>query len=205
MSGRPGRISRASTRERDRNAALPGFAENLRGQHAFSRPEWDRAGSAAWSSRLMRFLINFRPDGGLRRVERKRGCRSTLRKSRPGRADDGHDNPAGSAGGIFRYLDSIGHLAWRSLIAVPLLSLIIPIANCCSSCRSPVDHNRCRVVIQDWRKIHVRSTGWLIAATFLGYSLGISLLTSITSRPSKLYWLLYCSVFRILSPGQETA
>jgi len=35
------------------------------------------------------------------------------------------------------------------------------------------------VVVQDWRKIHVRSTGWLLAPTFLGIPLGIALLTSV--------------------------
>jgi uncharacterized protein len=35
------------------------------------------------------------------------------------------------------------------------------------------------VVAQDWRKIHVRSTGWLLAPTFVGIPLGIALLTSV--------------------------
>jgi uncharacterized membrane protein YfcA len=34
------------------------------------------------------------------------------------------------------------------------------------------------VVIQDWRKIHARSTGWLLAPTFLGIPLGIALLAT---------------------------
>jgi uncharacterized membrane protein YfcA len=34
------------------------------------------------------------------------------------------------------------------------------------------------VVVQDWRKIHVRSTGWLLAPTLIGIPLGVWLLTS---------------------------
>ena len=34
------------------------------------------------------------------------------------------------------------------------------------------------VVAQDWRKIHVRSTGWLLAPTLVGTPLGIAMLAS---------------------------
>jgi uncharacterized membrane protein YfcA len=32
--------------------------------------------------------------------------------------------------------------------------------------------------MEDWRKIHVRSTGWLLGPTLLGIPLGIALLTN---------------------------
>ncbi len=67
----------------------------------------------------------------------------------------------------------------EALIAVPLLALIIrieiaaPVVVLISITVAAV------VVAQDWRKIHVKSTGWLLAPTFLGIPLGIALLTSV--------------------------
>ncbi len=67
----------------------------------------------------------------------------------------------------------------EALIAVPLLALRIPIeiaaplAVLLSIVIAGV------VVVQDWEKIHLRSTGWLLAPTFLGIPLGILLLTSV--------------------------
>lgn len=66
----------------------------------------------------------------------------------------------------------------EALVAVPLLALRIPV-----SIAAPVAvllsiTIAAIVVAQDWRKIHVRSAGWLIAPTFLGIPLGIFLLTS---------------------------
>src|SRR6185503_17343226 len=66
----------------------------------------------------------------------------------------------------------------EALVAVPLLALRIPV-----SVAAPVAvllsiTIAAIVVAQDWRKIHVRSAGWLIAPTFLGIPLGIFLLTS---------------------------
>src|SRR5665213_3286133 len=67
----------------------------------------------------------------------------------------------------------------EALIAVPLLALRIPIeiappvAVLLSITIAAV------VVVQDWRKIHLRSTVWLLAPTFLGIPLGIALLASV--------------------------
>jgi uncharacterized membrane protein YfcA len=67
----------------------------------------------------------------------------------------------------------------EALIAVPLLAFCIPVEIAAPvvvllSCTIAAI-----VVIQDWRKIHVRSTGWLLAPTFLGLPVGILLLTSV--------------------------
>jgi uncharacterized protein len=73
----------------------------------------------------------------------------------------------------------------EALIAVPLLALSIsirvaaPLAVLLSITVALV------VVIQDWRKIHLRSTGWLLAPTVLGIPLGILLLTSIHQNAVK--------------------
>jgi len=64
----------------------------------------------------------------------------------------------------------------EGLIAVPLLALRIPV-----SIAAPVAvllsiTIAAVVVAQDWRKIHVSSTGWLLAPTLVGTPLGVALL-----------------------------
>src|ERR1035437_4764036 len=66
----------------------------------------------------------------------------------------------------------------EALIAVPLLALSIPIAVATPLAVLLSITIAAIVVVQDWRKIHVRSTGWLLLPTFLGIPLGIALLTS---------------------------
>lgn len=64
----------------------------------------------------------------------------------------------------------------EAMIAVPLLALILPIqiavplAVLISVAIAGI------VVVQDWRKIHLRSTAWLFLPTLAGIPLGISLL-----------------------------
>jgi uncharacterized membrane protein YfcA len=67
----------------------------------------------------------------------------------------------------------------EALIAVPLLALIVPIEIAAPVAVLLSITIALVVVAQDWRKIHLRSTGWLLAPTFLGIPLGIVLLTSI--------------------------
>lgn len=66
----------------------------------------------------------------------------------------------------------------EALIAVPLLALSIPIEIAAPLAVLLSITIAAVVVVQDWRKIHVRSTGWLLAPTFVGIPLGIALLTS---------------------------
>src|SRR5690242_10648532 len=67
----------------------------------------------------------------------------------------------------------------EALIAVPLLALSIPINVAAPLVVLLSVTIAAVVIVQDWRKIHLRSTGWLLAPTFLGIPLGIVLLTSI--------------------------
>jgi hypothetical protein len=66
----------------------------------------------------------------------------------------------------------------EALIAVPLLALFLPItivtplATLLSITIASV------VIMQDWKKIHLRSAGWLIVSTLFGIPLGLLLLTS---------------------------
>lgn len=66
----------------------------------------------------------------------------------------------------------------EALVAVPLLALRIPV-NVAAPVAVLLSITIAAVVVaQDWRKIHMRSAGWLIAPTFFGIPLGILLLTS---------------------------
>src|SRR6185312_15179138 len=66
----------------------------------------------------------------------------------------------------------------EALVAVPLLALSIPVSIAAPVAVLMSITIAAVVIAQDWRKIHVRSAGWLIAPTFLGIPLGIFLLTS---------------------------
>ena len=67
----------------------------------------------------------------------------------------------------------------EGLIAVPLLALIIPIEIAAPVAVLLSITIASVVVVQDWRKVHMRATGWLLGPTFLGIPLGIVLLTSV--------------------------
>src|SRR3954466_293494 len=73
----------------------------------------------------------------------------------------------------------------EALVAVPLLALSLslevaaPLAVLVSITIALI------VVAQDWRKIHVRSMGWLMAATVFGIPIGLLLLTSSHQRFTK--------------------
>ncbi|HZL27393.1 MAG TPA: sulfite exporter TauE/SafE family protein [Acidobacteriaceae bacterium] len=66
----------------------------------------------------------------------------------------------------------------EALIAVPLLALILPIEVAAPVAVLLSITIAAVVVVQDWRKIHLRSTGWLLAPTFVGIPAGIWLLKS---------------------------
>lgn len=70
----------------------------------------------------------------------------------------------------------------EALIAVPLLALILPVGIAAPVAVLLSITIAAVVVVQDWQKIHVRSTGWLLAPTILGIPLGIALLTSSHQR-----------------------
>lgn len=67
----------------------------------------------------------------------------------------------------------------EALIAVPLLALSIPVEIAAPVAVLLSITIAAVVVAQDWRKIHIRSTGWLLAPTLVGTPIGILLLTSV--------------------------
>lgn len=66
----------------------------------------------------------------------------------------------------------------EALIAVPLLALVIPIGVAAPVAVLLSITIAAVVVAQDWRKMHLRSIGWLLMPTFVGIPLGIALLKS---------------------------
>lgn len=66
----------------------------------------------------------------------------------------------------------------EALVAVPLLAFFIPL-NVAAPLAVLVSITIAGVVVvQDWKKIHLRSTGWLVLSTLFGIPLGLELLTS---------------------------
>jgi uncharacterized membrane protein YfcA len=64
----------------------------------------------------------------------------------------------------------------EALVAVPLLALIIPVQVAAPVAVLVSITVAGIIVVQDWRKIHVRSAGWLVLSTMLGIPLGLILL-----------------------------
>jgi hypothetical protein len=73
----------------------------------------------------------------------------------------------------------------EALIAVPLLALILPVGIAAPLAVLLSITVATVVVAQDWRRIHVRSAGWLLVSTFAGIPLGVALLASSHPRVVK--------------------
>src|ERR1700688_1271275 len=70
----------------------------------------------------------------------------------------------------------------EGLIAVPLLALWIPLEVAAPLAVLISITVAGIVVVQDWKKIHLRSTAWLVISTLFGIPLGLMLLTSSHQR-----------------------
>ena len=66
----------------------------------------------------------------------------------------------------------------EALVAVPLLAFCIPLEVAAPLAVLVSITIAGIVVVQDWKKIHLRSTAWLVLSTLLGIPLGLLLLTS---------------------------
>lgn len=74
----------------------------------------------------------------------------------------------------------------EALIAVPLLALFIPLKIAAPLAVLVSITIAGVIVAQDWKKIHFRSTAWLVGATLFGIPLGLWLLTSSHQRGVKI-------------------
>src|SRR3954462_14491206 len=68
----------------------------------------------------------------------------------------------------------------EALVAVPLLALIVPVEVAAPVAVLVSITVAFIVVVQDWRKIHVRSAGWLLLPTMLGIPLGLMILRTVS-------------------------
>lgn len=73
----------------------------------------------------------------------------------------------------------------EALVAVPLLAFFIPLQVAAPLAVLVSITIAGIVVVQDWKKIHLRSTGWLLLPTLIGIPLGLLLLTSSHQRVVK--------------------
>lgn len=74
----------------------------------------------------------------------------------------------------------------EALIAVPLLTLFIPLRVAAPLAVLLSITVAAIVVAQDWREIHVRSAGWLVSSTLFGIPVGLVLLTSTHQQAVKI-------------------
>ncbi len=68
----------------------------------------------------------------------------------------------------------------EALVAVPLLALVMPVEVAAPVAVLVSITVAFIVVVQDWRKVHVRSAGWLVLPTMLGIPVGLMLLRTVS-------------------------
>jgi uncharacterized membrane protein YfcA len=73
----------------------------------------------------------------------------------------------------------------EALVAVPLLSLIIPVDVAAPVAVLVSITVAAIAVAQDWREIHARSAGWLVLSALAGIPLGLALLKSLSESVIK--------------------
>lgn len=87
----------------------------------------------------------------------------------------------------------------EALFAVPLLALFIPLKVAAPLAVLVSITIAAVVVAQDWRKIHLRSTGWLVGATLVGIPAGLLLLTSSHQQAVKIALAVFIMAFAAYS------
>jgi uncharacterized membrane protein YfcA len=92
----------------------------------------------------------------------------------------------------------------EALVAVPLLSFYLPLKVAAPLAVLVSITIAAIVVVQDWRKIHLRSTGWLVLSTVFGIPLGLMLLTSIHQEAVKAALGLVIVAFSAFSLLRQT-
>jgi hypothetical protein len=87
----------------------------------------------------------------------------------------------------------------EALIAVPLLALFLPLKVAAPLAVLVSITIAAVVVAQDWRKIHVHSAGWLVAASLFGIPVGLLLLTSSHQQAVKIALAVLIMAFSVYS------
>jgi uncharacterized membrane protein YfcA len=73
----------------------------------------------------------------------------------------------------------------EALIAVPLLALIMPVEQAAPLAVLVSITIAFVILLQDWRLVHLRSTGWLVGFTLAGIPLGLVLLRTVSESTVK--------------------
>jgi uncharacterized protein len=87
----------------------------------------------------------------------------------------------------------------EALVAVPLLALVMPIELAAPLAALVSITVAGIVVAQDWRKIHVRSAGWLVLSSVLGIPLGLLLLKTVAEPIVKAILAIVIICFSLYS------
>lgn len=87
----------------------------------------------------------------------------------------------------------------EALIAVPLLALRIPVKVAAPLAVLVSVMVAAVIIIQDWRKIHVRSATWLVISALFGIPLGLLLLTRVNEHAVKIILGLIIVSFSVYS------
>jgi uncharacterized protein len=87
----------------------------------------------------------------------------------------------------------------EALVAVPLLAFSIPLGVAAPLAVLVSITVAGIVVVQDWKKIHLQSTGWLVFASMFGIPLGLLLLTSSHQRMVKGALAVIIMMFSVYS------
>lgn len=87
----------------------------------------------------------------------------------------------------------------EALFAVPLLALYLPVKIAAPLAVLVSITIAAVVVAQDWRRIHLRSTGWLFASTLLGIPVGLMLLASTHQKIVKIALAIIILAFSLYS------
>jgi uncharacterized membrane protein YfcA len=87
----------------------------------------------------------------------------------------------------------------EALFAVPLLALRLPLEIAAPLAVLISITIAGVIVVQDWRKIHLRSAGWLVSATVFGIPLGLALLTSSHQRTVRVVLALLLMAYSAYS------
>jgi uncharacterized protein len=92
----------------------------------------------------------------------------------------------------------------EALVAVPLLSLVIPIEVAAPLAVLASITVAVVILVQDWQKVHVRSAGWLVVSTFFGIPFGLWLLSSVAEPVVKMILAFVIIVFSAYSLVSRT-
>ena len=87
----------------------------------------------------------------------------------------------------------------EALIAVPLLALIMPVEQAAPLAVLVSITVAFVILLQDWRLVHLRSTGWLVGFTLAGIPLGLVLLRTVSESIVKVILAAIIIAFSVYS------